>query len=95
MSPLALWLVTPKMLAQKARGQILGRVTDLSGAVVVGAHVSAINAATNVESATTTKKTVDYVLPLLFPGTYSVSGLTGARSTLPSGGSRRRTSCRV
>ena len=86
MSLLALWLVTPRMQAQEARGQILGRVTDPSGAVVVGAHVSTINAATNVETATTTNETGDYVLPLLIPGTYNVSvEMTGFRKSVQDG----------
>jgi hypothetical protein len=86
MSLLALWLVTPRMLAQEARGQILGRVTDPSGAVVASAHVSAINAATNVETATTTNETGDYLLPLLIPGTYNVSvEMTGFRKSVQDG----------
>jgi len=70
---LLLWLATPKALAQETRGQILGRVLDQSGAVVVGAAVRAINTATNVETSSATNESGDYVLPFLIPGTYNIS----------------------
>ena len=57
---------------QETRGQILGRITDESGAIVVGAKVKAVNAATNVTSATVTNESGDYSLPFLIPGTYNV-----------------------
>ncbi|HUS08103.1 MAG TPA: carboxypeptidase regulatory-like domain-containing protein [Bryobacteraceae bacterium] len=67
--------------AQETRGQILGRVTDESGAVVVGASVTAVNVATNVASKTTTNDSGDYTLPFLIPGTYNVtSELKGFKS---------------
>lgn len=86
MSVFALWLATPRTLAQENRGQILGRVVDPSGAVVVGAHVLAVNTATNVETAATTSETGDYVLPLLNSGTYNVSvEMTGFRKSVQNG----------
>ena len=59
--------------AQETRGQILGRVTDPSGAVLVGATVKATNAGTNVVEKATTNESGDYFLPLLISGTYNVS----------------------
>ncbi|MEK7403489.1 MAG: carboxypeptidase-like regulatory domain-containing protein [Acidobacteriota bacterium] len=59
--------------AQETRGQVLGRVVDPSGAVVVGAGVRAVNAATNVRTAATTNETGDYILPFLNAGEYTVS----------------------
>jgi hypothetical protein len=59
--------------SQESRGDILGRVTDPSGAVIAGATVRAVNTATNVQSTTTTNQTGDYVLPFLNPGTYKFS----------------------
>src|SRR6476646_9616208 len=58
--------------AQETRGQILGRVTDESAAVVVGAKVKAVNVNTNVVSNATTNDNGDYALPFLIPGTYNV-----------------------
>jgi hypothetical protein len=59
--------------AQETRGQILGRVTDESGAVAVGAHIKAVNAATNVATTSVTNESGDYSLPFLIPGTYNVT----------------------
>jgi hypothetical protein len=60
-------------LAQETRGQILGRVVDPSGAVVVGATVKALNTATGVETSTVTNESGDYMLSYLIPGTYSIT----------------------
>lgn len=52
---------------------LLGTVTDPTGAVVVGARVSAVNIATNFESTTETNSEGLYRLPFLRPGTYRVT----------------------
>ncbi|MEK7406519.1 MAG: carboxypeptidase-like regulatory domain-containing protein, partial [Acidobacteriota bacterium] len=59
--------------AQETRGQILDRVTDPSGAVVVGAAVKAVNTATNVVTSTTTNESGDYALPFLISSTYNIT----------------------
>jgi hypothetical protein len=59
--------------AQETRGQILGRVTDPSGAVVAGATIKAVNTATNVVTTTVTNQSGDYALPFLISGAYDVS----------------------
>ena len=59
--------------AQETRGQILGRVTDPSGAVVVGATVKASNTATGVVTTTASTGTGDYTLPFLVAGQYDVT----------------------
>jgi hypothetical protein len=59
--------------AQETTGDILGTVTDSSGAVVVGAAVSVENLATHQIRSAITSSTGDYVVNLLNPGTYSVS----------------------
>ena len=59
--------------AQETRGQILGRVTDPTGAVVTGAQVQAVATATNVRTAAATNETGDFVLPFLNPGEYTVT----------------------
>lgn len=61
--------VVSAALAQDSRGQIQGRVTDPSGAVISGANVRAVNTATNVA----TNQTGDFLIPFLLPGTYKVS----------------------
>lgn len=68
------WLVAwLPAFAQETRGQILGRVVDPSGAVVVGVGVQAVNTATNVRTTAVTNQSGDYVLPFLVPGTYTVT----------------------
>ena len=61
------------MPAQETRGEILGRVTDPSGAVVSGASVRAIDHASNAAAAAIANASGDYRLPSLNPGLYEVS----------------------
>src|SRR5690349_20782532 len=61
------------LAAQEARGTLLGRVTDTSDAVLVGAKVEATNVDTGIRFSSTTNRTGDYVFPLLVPGTYAVN----------------------
>jgi hypothetical protein len=58
--------------AQETRGEIFGRVTDASGAVVVGATVTATPAA-GASSSALTNATGDYALALLTAGNYRLS----------------------
>ena len=60
--------------AQSITGAIVGRVTDPSDAVIVGASVRAINAATAAVNAATTGDTGFYRIPNLLPGNYFVAG---------------------
>lgn len=59
--------------AQDARGTLLGRVTDPTGAVIVGAKVEAANTVTGVRLASTTNGRGDYIVPFLIPGPYSIT----------------------
>ena len=78
-------LIAP-LAAQEARGTLLGRVTDTSDAVLVGAKVEAINIDTGVRFTSTTNRTGDYIFPLLVPGTYSITvEQTGFKSYSRSG----------
>src|SRR5262245_50676781 len=61
------------LAAQDARGSIVGRVTDDSGAVVPNAEVRATNVATGVGAASRSNASGNYTLPYLVPGTYSVT----------------------
>jgi hypothetical protein len=63
--------------AQTFRGTILGTVTDPSGAVVPGAHVTVKNAGTGLERTTETSADGSYSLPELPIGTYTVT-ITGS-----------------
>lgn len=59
--------------SQDARGNIVGRVLDASGAVVPGADVRSVNDATGVAVAVKTNDAGNYVLPFLTPGVYTVT----------------------
>lgn len=74
------WLATALFLlavvlspAQETRGTIGGKVFDSSGAVIPGATVTAVNAATNVSIKTETNADGSYVVPFLLPGVYRVT----------------------
>ncbi len=56
--------------AQEFRGSILGRITDVSGALVPGASVRAVNVATNTAAETRTNEQGNYRIALLLPGDY-------------------------
>jgi hypothetical protein len=58
--------------AQEARGTLLGRVTDPSNAVIVGAKIDATNVETGVRLSSVTNRAGDYIFPLLVPGSYSI-----------------------
>lgn len=69
----ALAAALPGLRAQDARGDILGRVIDPSGAAVAGAKVRVVRAATNVQNTAVTSETGDYTLAFLLPGEYEIS----------------------
>src|SRR5689334_13011768 len=71
LSALAFGLSTA-LSAQEARGTLLGRVTDSTDSLVVGAKVDAQNVDTGVKFSSLTNRTGDYIFPLLVPGTYTV-----------------------
>ena len=79
----ALCMATVPAAAQGITGAIVGRVTDPSDAVIVGASVRAINAATGALDAAATDNTGFYRIPNLLPGEYFVevaaSGFQTAR----------------
>jgi hypothetical protein len=59
--------------AQEARGTLLGRVTDASGADVTGAKVGVVNVETGVSFSSLPNRTGDYLFPLLVPGSHSIT----------------------
>ena len=61
------------LIAQTANtGALSGTVTDPSGAVIVGATVTATNLATGQQRSSTTTSTGSYQISLLSPGNYSI-----------------------
>src|SRR5438552_6814269 len=60
------------MLYGQVAQQLLGRVTDASGAVVPNATVTVTNEGTAVATTTHTSQTGDWVVPYLSPGSYAV-----------------------
>jgi carboxypeptidase family protein len=65
-------LLTVGLQAQSHRGVIRGRVQDASGAVVVGAAVSAVNEATNEIRTTSSGDAGAFALAELAPGTWRI-----------------------
>ena len=59
--------------AQVTTADVLGTVTDTTGAVVPGAKVTLSNTATGVVSSVESNGTGDYIFNLLTPGHYSVA----------------------
>src|ERR1700733_14823946 len=59
--------------AQQTTGDILGTVTDKSGAVVPGATITVANSGTHESRTTVTSGSGDYVVNLLNPGIYTVT----------------------
>ncbi|MFB3826186.1 MAG: TonB-dependent receptor domain-containing protein [Bryobacteraceae bacterium] len=58
------------LAAQDPRGTIVGKVADVSGAVIPGAKVHAVNAETGVTVSGETNAAGQYEIPYLVPGTY-------------------------
>lgn len=74
------------VFAQEARGTIIGRVTDPSGAVVAGGKIQATNVATNTGGSSVTNEQGNYEIPYLLPGTYRVSAeQTGFKKSVREG----------
>lgn len=64
---------SPLSLAQVAGGTIQGVVTDQSGAIVAGAHLTITEQATGTARAATTNSAGSYSVPNLQPALYSVA----------------------
>lgn len=59
--------------AQLTNGDVIGTVTDTTGAVIPGARVTLTNTGTNIAASATTNGTGDYTFNLLNPGRYTVT----------------------
>jgi hypothetical protein len=65
-------LIAGACWSQDARGTILGKVSDPSGALIPGAQVVVTNAAMGTKTVVTTNAEGYYLAPLLSPGQYQV-----------------------
>lgn len=69
---LALWVMVFACAAQNITGNIVGTVTDSSGAVVANSAVTIISEQTGIEIRTATSATGEYTPPNLPPGIYTL-----------------------
>src|SRR3954447_20668822 len=67
-----LWMASGAW-GQVSSAQLAGLVTDNSGAVVAGAHVTISNTGTGANRAVDTNGTGEFVIPALDPGSYTVT----------------------
>lgn len=67
------FLIGTRAQGQAISGDLTGTVTDISGAVVPSATVTATNSATDVKSSVHTNSAGLYRIPNLLPGNYTVS----------------------
>ncbi len=67
------WAVMPAPAQTAGEGTIQGLVTDVSGATIQGARVTATNIGTNVSTQRTSSSAGYYAIAPLPPGTYSIA----------------------
>ncbi|HEY4011090.1 MAG TPA: TonB-dependent receptor, partial [Acidobacteriaceae bacterium] len=79
------WLLPAAAHAQVTSGSILGHVTDTSGALIVGADVTATNVDTHISFHGLTDKTGTYDLLHVTPGNYAITATHAgfATTTVP------------
>src|SRR5687768_6082376 len=69
---LTAFCLLPIAFSQTSTATLSGTVVDQNGAVVAGAEVTIINAATGLQRTATTNVSGSFTVPLLPPSTYSV-----------------------
>jgi hypothetical protein len=75
---LSVWLVPQLARSQAVSANLLGKITDTSGAVVVGARITATEIRTGVSTRTSANAEGLYSIPYLAPGIYRVEvGMQG------------------
>jgi len=82
LSILMLTVLTSTAMAQRTTGEIIGKVTDESGAVLPGVTVTLRSAAVPGAPTTVTSETGVYRFPVLPPGTYDVEYVLAGFGTL-------------
>ena len=74
----AIFSLTTLAHAQSPDASVTGQVIDSSKAIIVGAHVSAVNVSTNIRQEAVTNGAGAYYFPSLLPGTYRMEAeMTG------------------
>jgi hypothetical protein len=79
-------ILSPAAIAQNATGDIVGTVTDSTGAILPGATVTLINTGTRDTRTFTTNSSGSYVFPNLQPGDYSISVAMSGFKTITTTG---------
>ena len=82
LSVLMLMLLAGPAMAQRTTGEIIGKVTDESGALLPGVTVTLRGAAVAGTPTTVTSETGTYRFPVLPPGTYEVEYVLSGFGTL-------------
>lgn len=77
LSPFLALLLAASSYGQDARGTVLGRVTDSTGATVPGADVRITNSKTGVSASAKTNDAGNFTLPYLISGTYTLTSEAG------------------
>jgi hypothetical protein len=67
------WSITPASFGQATSGNIIGTVSDPSGAVIGGVQITVTNAGTGVSATVQSNESGNYEITHLLPGTYKVS----------------------
>src|ERR1700733_871888 len=70
---LVLCAIAATCFAQTEDARVSGRVTDVSGGVIVGAECTVTDIDTNVSTSTTTNEDGIYVIPGLHPAVYRLT----------------------
>src|SRR5215467_3011550 len=91
---IALVLTAVMMGAQVSTSSITGRITDSTGAVIVGAQVQVKNEATGAVYQSVTTPTGSYVFPSLPPGPYTITVTQGGFRTVDIGRASCTEECR-
>lgn len=80
------WTLPVYSVAQSFRGTIVGSVKDSTGAVLPGVEITVTNTGTGAQRTAVSGESGDYSVPLLPPGSYSVSAaLSGFKTDVRSG----------
>src|SRR5215813_12846114 len=79
-------MVTVSMVAQKTTAELVGTVTDTTGAVVPGAKISVSNESTGIRRDSVSNELGYYTIALLPPGEYRIAvGKEGFRPVTRTG----------
>ena len=83
---IAIFLLNTFAHAQSPNASVTGQVIDSSKAIIVGAHVSAVNISTNIHQETLTNGAGAYYFPNLLPGPYRIEAeMTGFKKVIKPG----------